>query len=296
MIPDTIKIVKSLDWLTATFPVEWSEMQKTSKYDWTLPYGKGFNVVSPGRKFGYYKSSHELECGGTLQFSENTSSVKPHAMLNLTGENMNYLHQHNQQLTDDKLISWVHINAQNVTRLDFAIDIYNAGSVPEFLEGCKSREIKTRGKIINYEAITGKRGHTVYVGAETSELRMRVYDKAAQTGNYDSIWTRIELQARGDYAMALKNDMNNKSVAVGGTERINKFCDATCLDWWDYAIDSRGVPSSGYKQTDANWREWALNTVLPSLLAHSETDEDILMIIMRTLQGELKHSTLKTDD
>jgi len=287
MIPNDIKIVKSLDWITATFPIEWNELQKTSKHDWTLPTGGGFDNVGVGRKFGFYKRSVELSCGGTLQFSDNLETVKPHAMLNLTGENMNWLHQHAQKTTDEKLISWLHINAQNVTRLDFAVDIFNAGSVPDFLEGCKNKTIKTRAQIINYEAITGKRGHTVYVGSPTSELRMRVYDKAAETGNYDKVWTRVELQARGDYAMALKTDMNNKSVAIGGTDRINKFCNARVLDWWDYAIDTHGKPSSGYHDTDSNWRKWAMDTVLPSLLDHAETDEDIVAFIAHALHSRL---------
>jgi len=287
MLPENIRIEKSLDWITATFPTEWSENQKTSKYDWTLPVGKGFNVVSPGKKFGFYKSSLELECGGTLQFTDNLETVKPHAMLNLTGSNMNWLHQHNQSLSDDKLISWLHINAKNVTRIDFAIDIYNAGSVPEFLAGCLDGSVKTRGKISNYEQITGERGHTVYVGSKASELRMRVYDKAAETGNFDKTWTRIELQARGDYAMALKTDMNNKGVHIGGTERINKFCKADSLEWWKHAVDSYGKPSSGYHETSANWRKWVMDTVLPSLLAHADTDEDILAMVTYALQEKL---------
>lgn len=292
MIPDDIKIEKSLDWITATFPIEWNEMQKTSNHDWTLPTGGGFDVVSVGRKFGYYKRAVELSCGGTLQFSDNLETVKPHAMLNLTGANMNWLHQHAPKNSDEKLISWLHINARNVTRLDFAVDIFNGGSVPEFLGACQSGQAKTRAAISNYEAIKGKRGHTVYVGSKDSELRMRVYDKAAEMGQFEKTWTRIELQARGDYAMALKLDMNNKGVSIGGTDRINKFCDATCLDWWKHAIDTQGKPSSGYHDTNANWRKWAMDTVLPSLLDHADTDEDILAMIVHALHEKLLNKSL----
>jgi len=287
MIPENIKIEKSLDWITATFPAEWNENQKTSKYDWTLPTGGGFDVVSPGRKFGYYKTSHELSCGGTLQFSDNTSGVKPHAMLNLTGENMNWLHHHAPKNSDEHLISWLHIHARNVTRIDFAIDIYNAGNTQEFLAGCIDKSVKTRAAISNYEAIKGKRGHTIYVGSPGSSLRMRVYDKAAESGHFDEVWTRIELQARGDYAMSLKLDMNNEGVARGGTNRVNKFCDAKSIDWWAYAVDTDGKPSSGYNDKNANWRRWALHTVLPSLLDHADTDEDILAMITYALQEKL---------
>jgi len=286
MINDKIEIVKSLDWLTCSLPVEYNELQKTSQYEWTLPYGGGFDHKGVGKAMRYYKKAIELTCGGTLQFSENTESVKPHALLNLTGENLNWLHQRSP-VTDEKLISWVHINAKNVTRIDFAIDIFGGGNVPQFLYGLQSGIVKTRGKVENYEAITGQRGHTVYVGSKDSDLRMRVYDKGAEMEKFTEIWTRIELQARGDYAKALSVDMNNKGVAIGGTDRVNKFVDGSNLDWWRLAVDSEGKPSSGYDQNEGGWRRWVMDTVLPSLLSHAETDEDVLAMVAYALHEKL---------
>jgi hypothetical protein len=286
MINEDTRIEKSIDWLTATFGYEYNELMKTSKYDWSLPVGKGFNHAGIAKPTRYYKRGVELECGGTLEFSDNTEGVKPHAKLNLTGDNLRWLRQHTK-FDDQTIINWALGTAQNVTRVDFAIDIFGSGDTRELLQAFKDGIVKTNSAVEHYEAIRGSRGHTVYFGSKKSELRMRVYDKAAEVGLLGEIWTRIEVQARKDYAMALTVDMVEHGVATGGTNRVNKMVDGKELDWWALAVDSEGKPSSGYKSGSTNWERWVKETVLPSLLDHAETDQKTVAMVLYALQERL---------
>lgn len=286
MITDKIKIEKGLHWLTASFPYDYNPTYG-DKFHFTMPGNSVFDTIKEGKPTRYYKRTDELRCGATLQYSDDTPDVKPHMLLNMPGSALDHMHNYAEKFTDDHLISWVILNAKNVSRIDFAVDIIGGGNTYQFLYGCQSGDIKAQGKIEEYDAITGERGHTVYVGSKDSELRLRVYDKAAEMKQFADVWTRIELQARGDYALALARDMNNMGVATGGTNRINKKVKAPHLDWWKLAIDSEGKPSSGYNSDGSNWRKWVKDTVLPSLLDHADTDEDIIAQVIYALQAKL---------
>lgn len=113
----------------------------------------------------------------------------------------------------------------NVSRIDIACDDR---------EGYLDMEqiiAKTRANAVNsrmrwkdiHESIDGvnKAGATVYIGAPSSEFRVRIYDKALEQG-VEGHWIRVELVMRSANANAFVEDMtNSESVGKLAAQVIN---------------------------------------------------------------------------
>lgn len=78
-----------------------------------------------------------------------------------------------------------------ITRKDVAIDIRDIDLLGTFylLDGKARKRTK-------YENASGKL-ETMYLGAARSEKKVRIYDKAVESGLSDTVWWRVEAQLRG---------------------------------------------------------------------------------------------------
>jgi hypothetical protein len=97
----------------------------------------------------------------------------------------------------DKLL----VPGDHVTRLDVAVDCLNSGTTCSDIWGLLRRGdvISLSSNIRHIEGVLQSQGHTIYVGASSSERMVRIYDKGAeqQTG---TDWLRFEVQLRGKSA------------------------------------------------------------------------------------------------
>lgn len=92
----------------------------------------------------------------------------------------------------------------HITRLDVAFDDH-AGllDIEQILSDSRSGEYvsKWRGGNVTY-GIGEDAGRSVLFGSRSSEMLLRIYDKAAERGFDDRHWVRVELQLRRDRAAA----------------------------------------------------------------------------------------------
>lgn len=103
----------------------------------------------------------------------------------------------------------------NITRLDIAYDDHTGIldidrlklDVDEGYFSCKARWWK-----IEY----GTSGTTIYFGSPKSDIRVRIYDKAAERGFSDRHWIRVELQLRDDRARKFLEMVVGNAFDVGG--------------------------------------------------------------------------------
>lgn len=172
----------------------------------------------------------------------------------------------------------------NISRIDIACDDR---------EGYLDMEqiiAKTRANAVNsrmrwkdiHESIDGadKAGATVYIGAPSSDFRVRIYDKALEQG-VEGHWVRVELVIRQSNANAFVGEMT-RSEDVGrlAAQVINdKFSfierddsnitRCTVCGWWKDFVDelgkvrlvSREVIQHGVERI----RDWIESQVGPSL-------------------------------
>ena len=178
----------------------------------------------------------------------------------------------------------------NVSRIDIACDDREGYlNMDEIIDRTRSNEINSRllRRTINF-SLNGKdkAGATVYIGAPSSEFRVRIYDKALEQG-VEGHWIRVELVMRSANANAFVEDMtNSENVGKLAAQVINdKFSfierddsnisRCTVCDWWQNFVDeldkvrlvSRDVIQHGVERI----RSWIENQVGPSLYVLMKT-------------------------
>ena len=178
----------------------------------------------------------------------------------------------------------------NVSRLDIACDDREGFlNMEEIVEKVQANEINSRMKRRDVHFSlegTQQAGATVYIGAASSEFRVRIYDKALEQG-VEGHWIRVELVMRSANANAFVEDMtNSENVGKLAAQVINdKFSfierddsnisRCTVCDWWQNFVDeldkvrlvSRDVIQHGVERI----RSWIENQVGPSLYVLMKT-------------------------
>ena len=136
-----------------------------------------------------------------------------------------------------------------------------------------------RSVVVSYNG-TQRNGSTVYIGAESSDFRVRIYDKALEQG-IDDHWIRVELVMRGKNANAFAVQLtNSESVGKLAAQVINdklSFIDrddsnitrCTVCAWWVKFVDEleavRLVAREVVQHTVDQIQNWVEAQVGPSL-------------------------------
>lgn len=179
-----------------------------------------------------------------------------------------------------------------VSRLDLAIDEFNGLlNVPAIMECAKSGEVNSRmKKVKGIFDLNGQddEGSTVYFGAESSDFRIRIYDKGKQLRQSDP-WVRVEMVLKRDNSTAFVNKFiegwelgQNEDQEVGSMARsilmdklrfINRddsnISRCSLKDWWAeflgsveaLRVFSRVVAEHGVDHL----AQWLIDQVAPAL-------------------------------
>ena len=178
----------------------------------------------------------------------------------------------------------------NVSRIDIACDDREGYlDMYEIIDRTRSNKINSRllRRTINF-SLNGKdkAGATVYIGASSSDFRVRIYDKALEQGA-DGHWIRVELVMRKENANAFVEEMaHSENVGKLAAQVMNdKFSfierddsnitRCTVCEWWQNFVDeldkvrlvSRDVIQHGVERI----RNWIENQVGPSLYVLMKT-------------------------
>ena len=172
----------------------------------------------------------------------------------------------------------------NISRIDIACDDREGylcmGDIVRKVQGNEvNSRMARRSVIVSYNgAQTG--GTTAYIGAPSSDFRIRIYDKAAETGT-DGHWIRVELVMRGKNANAFGAQLtNSESVGKLAAQVLNdKFSfiekddsnitRCTVCPWWASFVDEleavRLVVRCVVQHSVEQIHNWAEAQVGPSL-------------------------------
>lgn len=147
------------------------------------------------------------------------------------------------------------------TRIDLAIDVKNANLMPsQATEEIKNGRIKTRAKECPAWFDVAGKGYTQYIGKKSSEIYMRIYDKAAEMG-IDEDYTRIELVVRSERAdkaarqAILRRDFRGLVVS---------FADFPEWDEWNKAMATTPIKLPSERKETAT-RKWLIEQCTPAL-------------------------------
>ena len=149
----------------------------------------------------------------------------------------------------------------NFTRIDFAVDAQNFNLRPsQATEEIKNERIKTRAKECPAWFDVAGKGYTQYIGKKSSEIYLKLYDKAAEMG-VDGDHTRIELTVRSERAdkaarqAVLRRDFRGMVVS---------FADFPQWDEWNKAMATTPIKLPSERHETAT-RKWLIDQCVPSL-------------------------------
>ena len=172
----------------------------------------------------------------------------------------------------------------NVSRLDIACDDREGFlNMEEIVEKVQANEINSRmtkrSVIVSFDG-TQRSGSTIYLGAPSSDFRVRIYDKALEEG-VDGHWIRVELVMRHKNAAAFAEQMNSApSVGKLAAQVVNdKFSfierddsnitRCTVCGWWRSFVDElesvRLVARCVVQHSVERIENWIESQVGPSL-------------------------------
>ena len=172
----------------------------------------------------------------------------------------------------------------NVSRIDIACDDREGFlNMEEIVEKVQANEINSRmtkrSVIVSFDG-TQRSGSTIYLGAPSSDFRVRIYDKALEEG-VDGHWIRVELVMRHKNAAAFVEQMNSApSVGKLAAQVVNdKFSfierddsnitRCTVCGWWRSFVDElesvRLVARCVIQHSVERIENWIESQVGPSL-------------------------------
>lgn len=252
----------NLDWLTVSF--DW-----TATHTATMPH-KAFEPTTEFiRPLPGYNRAIKLNVG---RLDWHTEKVANKRLLTFSGSELSKLRLHNIS-TEQFLRMITRLPHRNITRLDFAVDLFGAQTravdIKNLLEyghvetsAKKSTNIEQR--ILGSEG----KGMTVYIGSRSSQQMIRAYDKDMERGvNFP--WLRLEIEMKQEKANLLAENMLGHGVIPSGCAAIRQFA----------RIDNPEIEGAlqgeleidlavGRKQT--NWEKWLIEVALPAVAKGAE--------------------------
>lgn len=178
----------------------------------------------------------------------------------------------------------------NISRIDIACDDREGYlNMEEIIEKVQSNELNSRmtkrSVVVSYDG-TQRSGTTVYIGAPSSDFRVRIYDKALEEG-VEGHWVRVELVLRHENANAFAEKLlDAPSVGKLAAQVINdKFSfierddsnitRCTVCTWWMKFVDEleavRLVARCVIQHSVERVESWVESQVGPSLAILHQT-------------------------
>lgn len=206
-------LTATIDWIAGTFK-EWNNEAE----NFVRTYAS-FAPVQAGKPRNGYRVCESDNCGSDILWNPNNQSMGVHVVFSGTALRNIFERQDIQPLA---LLRACVDAGLRVSRLDLAKDctetafdgqaIYNA-----LEQGAGNGTTRTVGRIVSNGG-----GDTIYVGSRQSERFIRVYNKAAQTGDTTSAWWRMEVETKGDVARVVAQSLSE-------TNSISRVFDGICL-------------------------------------------------------------------
>jgi len=252
-----------IDWVSATL----TKAQVTDRMfdaDNAVPQDHG--------RFGYTNQQIDPS-GAVLLFNEE----EPTCHIQYSGACLARMREYGIDTLD--LIAELIDHGAKVTRLDLALDVKDSDlRIADLAKDIEAGRAITRSRTWK-EMKSANGGHTLYIGSRTSEIYVRVYDKAAEIkskgkspSSPDHI--RIELELKDDTAKFAAKSLFWHDVASVLFSKLNEFVNFPNNSDWVHAVRSLTGPikfeksERGVRDTQA----WILKSVLPSLVRECETD------------------------
>lgn len=283
----TVKTSSHLDWLSITLPSaqNWRQFLALS------------NVVSRGKgRHGYAHRYEDLETGTVIETGSMDITMGSH--FTLSGGVLNEIRA-NKGLDDNGLVERIRLFDGKVSRIDMAIDVFDAQFTPGHLAAAirsGDAHIPARTwRFIDGHA-EGIEGQTVDTGSSTSDRRFRFYDKRAEQRIKDGeAWVRLELQLRRLYATTALGACSEHGVGKAVTGAIGSYLRWSCDEYQAALMGGVDVCLSS-RRPDSNRKKWLLGQVAWALAREVIDDGKFLERFLTAVGAAIERQMDKPND
>jgi len=248
----TLAINSHLDWLTAT---RTDSLSPNAIIAGITDVGT-LERCDPPRRF---TRAWKLYPAGIL--AHQTDGHKT-AMLWLTGQDLAIWRE--AGVSDQFLINTLADHQITVTRLDFCINVFDAGKIDHCVNHLDAEKRTGRPKPYARIQRLDAGGDTLYFGSPSSAQRVTIYDKAKQLKLADAHWLRIEARIRKQKATPLSQDMARAGVTEVGKARIRELVDFPHLCWYRAAVAGPEVALTPVQRSQSDLLKWLYLQVMPT--------------------------------
>lgn len=287
-----MKSAATIDWLTFTVKMITDPVEVIKRF---LYMDSNLFADNDFGKFGYRKS---MQFGGIMVYYDPAEGRKLEmgVCVSMTGVGCRTFEQHTRLTAAGTplraLIEQIHISDNvNCTRLDLALDdkdkLLDLDRISDAVEsGCVNSRIRKRTIYRGYDG-SDRSGTTVYIGAPSSDFRIRFYDKSKEKYKPDDEryylhWVRLEMVMRGknadgcvaaicnsdDLGLLASAILNDKLAFIERDSDSNISRCQICRWWLDFVdavaavklVEKEDVPHKLERSID-----WIRNQVAPSL-------------------------------
>lgn len=250
MLSSDVEITSKIDWLSVTtvdrnYPGDWTSEKKEMK--------RGMLNYDVGVK---YRDGRIELCSSTRPDMQN------HIIFD--GQCIDFLCRTHGIISTD--ILGLMANGKP-SRIDLAVDIKH-GTLPieQMASSFEDGRAETLVKQGLYIRGVGIDGETFYIGSKKAKRRVRVYDKAAESGMVDFEWTRVEMQLRHGMAVRSFWRLIKSDNPVAEIPRlILDFVNFPDIPDWILAMGTDKISPCRAEKTQSNREQWLLDTAAKSL-------------------------------
>lgn len=240
----------------------------------TMPIGVFSPLDEERRPQNGYNRAAGLKAG-TLSWH----STKPEQriLMELRGEDL--ANARTLGLPDEKIIEYCHKRGHRPTRIDCALDWYGEGNPTDLKKQWDIDGLITRSKdvtVVKREVKgQGVQGETVYIGNETSNRRLRVYNKRLQIGT-EYPWIRIEATMRDEAAVVAMNTIVSNGIEAATKSLILAMVKAPDLEWWNKAMRTAPIVIEPERRKVTETEAWLRDDVSRVLhrVIHEQADQN----------------------
>lgn len=270
----------TIDWLAGTFK-EWTDVTES----FIRTYAS-FHPLQAGKPRLGYSIVERDSNGAEFLWNSNDNRMGYHAVFSGTAlRNLFELHR----ISPLTLLHAAIDAGLRVSRLDLAKDAtgkeIDGEAVYKSLEqGIGGGNTRTFGRIVSND-----HGDTIYIGSRQSERFIRVYNKAAQTGDFTIPWWRMEIETKGDVARLVSDGIrqtgNLSSVYDAISKRMVGNVDAVGLqDFFSTTETPFGLPKIEKK---SDREKWIAEQVVASVAKHyiDNPNSEAVKSLIATLLG-----------
>lgn len=276
----------TIDWIAATFKDYYDGNGELSNgaEEFVRGYASHGAVVPSPAHNGYTAATTD-ENGVSVSWNNDRQEMGHHTII--SGSALRNLFQY-QGITSEEVLRACLTSHGNLTRLDLAKDLIGPqNDIAEIYQSLQ--QDNNRGTARGWNEINKHDGgYTLYVGARTSEKLIRIYNKAAESGLQDVIWSRFEIETKGTTARAVGASLLNTRDWGSVFDTIAKAmlrpvqCPA-----YEQFFTVGSVPIGLPKLEKKTDREaWIETQVLPAVAKHyvEHPDSEAIARLIATLQ------------